>query len=451
MQMRQNRQSVANAVSEITQSRVLAISHRPPTQAFGGRIFQLFLVAAAAWATTFARFTLGPLQEAMRVDLAMSDNQMALLQGPALAVPLALGAIPLGLLVDRYSRVRLFVLFAALTLVASVMTALASSLSVLVAARALLGVAVAGILVAAYSVVADLYPPEQRGRATMVVALGEIGGAPASFAIGGSLLAMANVGPAGWRWALLRMCILLPPVLLLLLLLREPARVGGAVQRAPLGKVWPELWRYRSVLVPLLLARVMVWIADGAVLVWAAPAFARSFALPPDRIGAIVGTALLVSGILGPVLGGPLADLCQRTGGPRCTLVTLGGLALLSAPAALFAVMPSPALAGILLTVFLTIGFTISTAAITFGTIVIPGELRGLYLAVTITGASVFCFGAAPVVISVLSGVLGGPTTIGKALTLVCAATSLLGSAVFIFGRQYFPRTTASVFVVSAD
>src|SRR6266702_2164041 len=161
----------------------------------------------------------------MRLDLALSDNQMAWLQGPALAVPMALGSIPLGLMVDRRRRGRLFQIFVALTLAATVLTALTANLALLFAARALVGLAVAAIFVAAYSTVADLFPTAQRGCASMVVALGEIGGAPSAFALGGALLAMiasasaatagTGLGTAGWRWALLWMSVPLVPVTLL--------------------------------------------------------------------------------------------------------------------------------------------------------------------------------------------------------------------------------------------
>ena len=37
--------------------------------------------------------------------------------------------------------------------------------------------------------------------------------------------------------------------------LREPPRTGLIAKNPPLWDVWPELWGYRSIVVPLLLAR----------------------------------------------------------------------------------------------------------------------------------------------------------------------------------------------------
>ncbi len=227
----------------------------------------------------------------MQVRLSLSDHQIALLQGLALAVPMALCSIPMGLLVDRHPRARLFFFIAALNLAASVLTAFASSFILLLAARFLVGLSMAAILVAVYSMLADLYAPAQRGRAAMALAFGEIVGAPAAFALGGWVLSAQGPGPEDWQTALLWMSVPLVPVALLMLALREPPRTGVIVQRPPLREVWPELLLYRGVVAPLLIARVMVWVADGAVVIWAAPTFARGLALSPARIGALVGTA----------------------------------------------------------------------------------------------------------------------------------------------------------------
>jgi len=405
---------------------------------------QLLLLAVATWGVTYARFTLGPLQEAVRISLGLTDNQIAWLQGPAVAIPMALGAIPLGLFVDRRRRAVLFVPFAILSVLGVILASLTSSPYVIAATRGIAGLALAAILVAAYSMVADLYPPAARGRASTLVALGEIAGSPAAFALGGYLLACApaqSVLP--WQWALLRMSVPLLLVTLLMSLLREPARRGMNAEAASLHNVWQHLWQYRRVIGPLLLGRMTVWIADGAVLVWAAPLFSRNFHLSPDRVGALMGVSLFVSGVCGPLMGGMLADICERFGGPRLTMFALGAVALCSVPAALFAHVSSPITSCVMLTCFLTSGYLVGTAAISLATIVVPGELRGLYLAVTISVCALLFIGVAPLMVSLLAGALGGHDALGHALTAVAMGTSLLGFAVFTFASRYFPRSSA--------
>jgi hypothetical protein len=115
-------------------------------------------------------------------------------------------------------------------------------------------------------------------------------------------------------------------------------------------------------------------------------------------------------------------------------------LALVSAPSALFAVMPSANLAAFVLGVFLTLGFAIGTGGVTLSIIVIPPRLRGCYLGLTVTVGAVFFVGVAPLMVSTLAGVLGGTDMIGRALTTVCAAASILGALVFAISARYFPR-----------
>src|SRR5581483_6278865 len=127
-------------------------------------------------------------------------------------------------------------------------------------------------------------------------------GAPVSFTLGGWLVvyAGADFGVTSWRAALWTMGALLLPLALLMLLLREPPRRERLRAAPSLLLLWPRLWQYRAVALPILLARGMVWLADGAVFVWAAPSFSRRFHLGADRIGAIMGVVLLVSGLAGP-------------------------------------------------------------------------------------------------------------------------------------------------------
>jgi predicted MFS family arabinose efflux permease len=68
------------------------------------QIGQILLLATATWTATYARYTTGPLQEAMHQAMSISDNRMAVLQASAVAIPMVIGAILVGLLADRISR-----------------------------------------------------------------------------------------------------------------------------------------------------------------------------------------------------------------------------------------------------------------------------------------------------------------------------------------------------------
>src|SRR5688572_30174124 len=86
---------------------------------------QLVLLALAMALAGYVRTAVSPLQEAMRVALTLSDNQMAVLQGPIIGIPVVAASLPLGLLIDRYSRVRMLIALMLLSLGGSLLTAYA--------------------------------------------------------------------------------------------------------------------------------------------------------------------------------------------------------------------------------------------------------------------------------------------------------------------------------------
>jgi MFS family permease len=401
------------------------------------------LLAVAASSAAYAVAVVSPLQETMRVALALSDNQMALLQGPALALPMVIAAVPLGLLIDRYSRVRLLLICVALDVAGSVLTAQAATFAVLFAARCLIGLTATVIITTAFSLLSDLYPPAQRGRAMMVMSIGQAAGPSAAFALGGLLITLASAGSNGWQWTMLWLTCPLVLVFLLMLTMREPGRTAVVIENASVRDSFVELWGYRAVVGPLLAGFVLTKIAVTAAVVWAAPAFSRSFALAPDRIGAIIGTALLISGIVGPLLGGLLADFCQRAGGPQRTMLMLSGLTLLSVFAGLFPIMSGVGWASVLLVALLSIINAILIAGIALFTVVIPNELRGLSMGALAGAEMLFGVGLAPIMVSLLAGAIGGSAAIGNALSLVCVASCLLGAGVFAFGKRYLTREVA--------
>ncbi len=376
----------------------------------------------------------------MRISLSLTDNEIAVLQGLALALPVVIAAIPLGFMIDRYTRVRLILVFVALSCVGSLFTAMASSFVTLFAARSVVGLSRAATTVAVFSLLADLYPPVQRGRAKAVIGIGQYAGASAAFALGGLLLGIFTSGE-GWHWAMVWLtCPLLVLVGVAMLALREPPRSGRMIQKPSSRETLLELWRYREMVGPLVGGIVMAEVGVFAVLTWAGPALSRSFAIAPVRMGAIMGMTTLASGLVGPMMGGALADLCQRTGGPRRTAVVLSVLAFSSACVGSFACAPSIAWASGLLMAFVAVVGAMVSMGTTLFTIVIPNELRGLCLAILAAFAALFGLGLGPVAVSLLAGAIGGPTMIGTSLAAVCVFSSVLCVAMFALAARTVSR-----------
>lgn len=406
------------------------------------RTLQFCLLAIAAMVALYARMILSPLQETMRTALSLTDNQMAVLQGPALGLPMVLLAIPLGILIDRCSRARLLQIFAVCNLAATLLTAFAPDFTVLVVARGVIGFTATATAIIAFALLGDLVESSKRGRASMIVVIGQVGGMSAAFALGGLALAHYPSDPEGWRWATLWLSAPIAIVMLLLTGMREPMRSRHAGRPHSVTHALAEIWLHRTV-VWVLAGLVMAEIAAVIVPVWTVPSLSRRFGLSPQEVGTVMSVAMLLSGILGPLSGGFLADVCQRTGGPRRTLLAQAALALLSVPMGFYALAPNLIWSNILLVIFKTLVGALLVMSVALITITAPGYVRGLALGVMAASNNLFAVALAPLAVSLLSGALGGPAMIGHALACVCVATGLCGAILFACGRRHLQLVQA--------
>ena len=154
-----------------------------------GRNAAIGLITLAVFTGTAARYVLSPMQELVQADLGLGDNQIALLQGMAIALPTALISIPVGRLVDRTNRTRLLIVLALLCAVGSLLTALSQGFAAAFASRMLVAAAVVAAQPAALSLVSDLTQPAERGRMIMLTSLGQAFGGTAAYMLAGVLLA----------------------------------------------------------------------------------------------------------------------------------------------------------------------------------------------------------------------------------------------------------------------
>ena len=218
----------------------------------------LFLVNALS---LIDRNILSILAPDIKATLAISDADMGFLFGTAFAIFYALFGMLLGRLADRCHR---FKLIAAGLGIWSIMTALsgvAGSYAQLALSRVGVGVGEASVAPAAYSLLADFFPPQRRALAFALCGAGLFVGAGLSLPLGGWIAhawmqrydaASAPFGLAGWQAAFLAVGI--PGILLALwlLTLREPRRGASDGQVAPADQPlrWRDLIREAGAVLP---------------------------------------------------------------------------------------------------------------------------------------------------------------------------------------------------------
>ncbi len=158
----------------------------------------LLLLALTITSGAALRIVFSPLQELAKHELALSDLQLSLAQGLAASIPIAILAIPIGRLVDRSNRVRLLIALAAVSGLGTLLTAAARNFEWLFVARMLAGLGAVCAIPVAISIAADLSSVERRGRALLLLSLGQAIGVALGFALGGWLVGVAGANPGGW-------------------------------------------------------------------------------------------------------------------------------------------------------------------------------------------------------------------------------------------------------------
>ncbi len=226
-----------------------------PYRASGYSYYVLF-VLFGVYVLNFAdRNILSILGEDIKRDLGVSDSQLGFLYGTAFAVFYALFGIPLGKLADVWLRGRLVALGLTLWSTMTALSGLAVNFSQLALARIGVGVGEASASPAAYSMLSDYFPREQRGMALAIYSSGIYVGGGLALAIGGEVVDWwrtaypdgdAPFGLRGWQVAFF--VVGLPGLLLALVcaFLREPIRgasegIFSEPEPAPFKKAWQEL------------------------------------------------------------------------------------------------------------------------------------------------------------------------------------------------------------------
>jgi MFS family permease len=400
------------------------------------KLDQLLILAAVASSAVYSRSALSPLQESVSDSLELSDTQMAILQGPSLALPVILVALPVGLLVDRYRRASLLFFLALANLGASLLTSCAPTFAVLALARCIVGISVNAIFTSCYSMLSDLYAPQVRGRTTTAMSVAQIGGMSAVFALGGWFLEAGPASSGSWRWAMLMVSLPLIPVTAAILFLKEPARGEVANHNLTLRSQLHELWAFRPIVGPLLFGFAALGVGEGAALVWATPVFIRTYGLGPHETGAAMGIILLVGGIAGPVAGGVLADWCHRRRGGLSSIIGMTLLATICVPVSVFSLAPDAFAAMVCLAAFITIANAMSVMGTTLAMIAIPNELRGISMSIMFGASLLAASGIAPVAVAVLSAALA--LSLATSLAIVSATACSMNALILALAVRSF-------------
>ncbi len=327
----------------------------------GARRYAVVVLAVVYMFNFVDRQILAILLPSIKEEFQVGDTVLGLLAGTAFALFYVILGIPIARLADRWNRRNLIALAVAVWSGMTALSGLAANIWQLTLARIGVGVGEAGCSPPAHSMIADLYPPEQRSSAMGFYTLGISAGIMLAYLAGGWV-----VQNMGWREAFF--IIGLPGLLLALIVrftLPEPRR-GASEERRDSGSQ-PELiivvrflLERRSFLYMAIAAGLSAFV--GYSIINFMPSFIdRSFGVGIAVIGFWLGLIYGIAGGAGFYFGGYFADRIGRAGHRKA----MEFIALSTVASALF-------YGGVFLATSVTVCMTL---------LVVPAVIANFYLA----------------------------------------------------------------------
>ena len=256
----------------------------------------------------------------LKAQWDLSDSQLGALVS-IVSITVALGAVPLSLLADRWSRVKSIFLMALVWSLATIAAAFAGDFAQLIGARSVVGLGEAAYGTVGAALLATLFPV--RMRSTIL-------GAFIAAGMFGSVLGVVLGGfiAERWGWQAGFGAVGIPGLVLafvFLMIVRDYRTValpaGGAAGSKPrltARAVVTELLRPRTALITCIGAGLNLLVVS-TMYAWLPSYFNRFYGLPPDKAGLKAGVVVLVGG-LGALLWSVVADrLTARL--PRARLI----------------------------------------------------------------------------------------------------------------------------------
>lgn len=397
------------------------------------------------------------LLEPIKQTFGVSDTALGLLHGFGFIMFYLLLGVPIGRLVDRYSRKLILITG---IVVWSLMTAacgIAPTFFWLLMARLGVGAGEATLGPAAFSMIGDAVNPDEQPRALAIYSMGISIGSGMALIVGGWVLGlltkyslpawtgMAHLEP----WQVVCILAAMPGVLVvvLLILLREPERRSSQTAdetdsnpSVPIRDILRYVGENRVAYASVIGAFSLVILAGYGVGTWIPTFLYRTYGISMSQIGVTYGVIATVTGLLGAsaaaALSGRLAEAGRRDAAIILMLVGVAGGAV-ALPLYTLAPTAFYSFAGLALNGFFG-GFPFGAAAAAINQIT-PGRMRGQMSAVFHLAINLIGVGFGPILVGFLTDQV---FTTGEGIRYSILATGLtilpLSAMLFWLSRGSF-------------
>lgn len=409
--------------------------------------FSVTILLLVAIMSYLDRQIIALMVEPIRESLQVTDFQIGLLQGVAFGLFYAAFGLPIGWLVDRYSRRKIIYFGMTLWSIAAGACGLASTYWQLLLARFGVGIGEASLSPAAYSMIADLFPPRRLALALGVFATGSsIGGALAYMAGGALIQHFEDMGATALPligvlepWQMVFLVTGLPGVFIamLMFLVPEPVRKHRAANKEGLDQgVMRFLLTHKRYFICHFFGFGLVAIMAYGASAWVPAMLMRRYGLSVSEVGMWLGGAAIVSGIPGFIFGGWFVDRWFANGTKDAHLRYFVYANIIGAGAAIVAFQVADTL-WVFLPAYALLHFLqpFTGPAVAHLQIITPNEYRGRVSAlfVLVFNLMGMCLGP-PSVAYLTTYVFRDPMMVNSSLTLMYVTVGILAAGLFWLG-----------------
>ena len=419
-----------------------------------GRAWYMVILLTALYMLSFLdRTIIVLLVEPIKADLGLTDTELSLLYGLAFAVFYTFLGIPIARLADRKSRRVIIMVGVSIWSLATAICGLAKNFGQLFAARVSVGVGEASLSPAAYSMISDSFPTEQRAVAMSVYTMGLYLGVGFALILGGVVIdwvgegTLTEVPVLGLLspWQLTFMIVGMPGLLLALVMLTvtEPARRQSTAETTNISLADAFKWfavRWRFFIVFWLALTCLVF-HSYSFSAWTPSFFIRTFNWTAVEVSRYYGVAVLIFGPTGILFGGLLATRLLKRGNNLINVQMVRmAFILLLVPAGLATLVDNAWLALFLIALIKFIsGLPLGVAVAAFHEIT-PNALRAQATALYMFTINLIGLGLGPTSVALITDyVFHDAAQLRYSMAIVGVVIALIGLILAVYAVRQYP------------
>jgi MFS family permease len=398
--------------------------------------------------------------ELLKHDLKLSEQEFGFLLGAAFSVFYAAVGLPLGWLVDRYSRRLIIFTGVIVWSLACAYCGTAHDFRTMLIGRFGLGAGEAVLIPAGLAILGDSFPRERMGLAAGIFRIGGTGGSILSTVLGGLLLGWATrhgvvtlPGLGALKpWQQVLLLIGLPGAFAAFLAFLLPDRRRSLPTKEPSPPVWPFIWERKAYFASVFCAGTLLFMVPYAIQGWGAAFVLRRYHLHFEQVGIITAIGALSTAICFPFWGWA-ADKIYRRGIKYAHFLPgmiLAPLMILTTYLAYVVVNDVRIYVAVVFVNGLLLGLAVPLDA--HLQITTPSAYRGRIAALYTGGQLLLANSIAPSLVAFFTeDVFGDPKYVGWSLVATAALATPLASLALVLGRRAAVRAVEATSIEAPD